>query len=427
MTDHQIARLNLLFFVALFSLTLLVPQQLKGQSSGWSRWRGPEGNGIVSNQSIPQTWSESENVIWKVKVPGRGHASPIMAEGKIFLATADKATQSQSVLAYSVESGEQLWNTEVNNGGLAGRIHQKNTYASSTIATNGESLFVVFSHNDSVHVTALDLDGKKLWTKSAGAYKPRYPFGHGASPIVYRDVVIVPNEGRVEAALVAYDTKTGDVKWKAKREGISSYSTPVVAELDGKDQLLISGGESVSSYDPMTGDQNWSTSANWQVTCGTMVWDKKNELVFASGGFPGNQTLAVNFKTGQKVWDNPTKVYEQSMLAHDGYLYAHSDNGALYCWDAATGKEMWRQKFSDRRVPVSASPILANGLIYFTAENGETAVIKATPEKYEEVARNQLGTISFASFAALNNRLYARVADSKDGGRQEWLYCLGEK
>jgi len=413
--------------VVAISVATLLPNCLNGQSQEWSRWRGPNGNGVLDSQKPPTKWSSEENVIWKVKVPGRGHASPTIVKGKVLLATADKDLQTQSVVCFDQDSGEELWNKPVNKGGLPGRIHRKNTYASSTIATDGELVFVVFSYNDKVHLTALDLEGNEVWDKLVGSYKPQFAFGYGASPIVYRDLVIVTNDGGADAALVAYDTKTGDEKWKTKRNGISSFSTPVVTEIDGKDQLLISGGKKATSYNPETGDENWEVNANWDVTCGTMVWDSKNSLVFASGGFPDNQTIGMNSKTGKKVWDKPVKVYEQSMLAYEGYLYAHSDNGAIYCWRAEDGQEMWRQKFSDRRVGVSASPVLANGNIYFTAENGETVVVKASHEGYEEIARNNLGTESFASMAMINDRIYARIADSANGSRQEWLYCLGVK
>lgn len=410
-------------FIVLFSV-FLVPSFTLGQGD-WSRWRGPEGNGIAVSQKPPIQWSEENNVIWKVKVPGRGHASPIVVNDKIFLATADEAEKTQSVVCFNRANGKQMWQTEVSRDGFDKKIHRKNTHASSTVATDGQFVFVVFSHHGGVHVSALDFDGKEIWTKKTGVYQSRYPFGYGASPIIYRDNVIVTNENDADSAIVAYDVKTGDQSWKINQKGNTSYSTPVVTTVAGKEQLLLSGGRKVSSFDPANGDQQWSTPANWDVTCGTMVWD--GEMVFASGGYPAGQTLGINARTGKKVWDNSAKVYEQSMLVVDGYIYAHSDNGVIYCWRTSDGKEMWKQKFSSRRVAVSASPVLANGNIYFTAENGETAVVKATHEGYQEVGRNMLGDEGFASQAFCGNRIFARVAESGGGSRQEWLYCLGEK
>ena len=220
---------------------------------------------------------------------------------------------------------------------------------------------------------------------------------------------------------MAYDAETGERKWSAPRPSIN-YSTPVVANVAGKEQLLISGISKVASYDPMTGKENWAAPAKWLATCGTMVWNEST--VFASGGYPGPQTLAVAADgSGKMLWEKPLKCYEQSMIVVDGFLYGITDKGVIFCFDAADGTEKWKRRFKG---PVSASPVFANGMIYFTAENGQTMVIKANPEKFEEVATNQLGTSSFASFALADNKIYTRVGD-KRGGYQEWLYCIGER
>ncbi len=411
-------RLFVLFFTA------MIPSLLLGQSD-WSRWRGPEGNGIAESQKPPIQWSTDNNVIWKVMVPGRGHASPIVVGDLIFLATADESKQSQSVVCFNRGSGKQIWQTEISNGGFNPKIHRKNTHASSTVATDGKHVFAVFSHHGGVHIAALDFNGAETWKKKVGDYQSSYPFGYGASPIVFGESVIVTNENNADAAVVAFDVKTGDQLWKINRIENSSYSTPVVTNVAGRDQLLLSGGQKVTSYDPANGKPLWTAKANWGVTCGTMVWD--GGMVFASGGFPNGQTLGIDAQTGEKVWDNSAKVYEQSMLAVDGYVFAHADNGVIYCWRASDGQEMWKQKFSNLRVAVSASPVLANGNLYFTAENGETAVVKATHEGYQEVGRNLLGDEAFASQAFCGNRIFARVGDSSRGSRQEWLFCLGEK
>ena len=150
-------------------------------------------------------------------------------------------------------------------------------------------------------------------------------------------------------------------------------------------------------------------------------------MVFASGGYPAKETLAVNSKNGTVVWRNKTKVYEQSLLVVDGYVYAHAENGVLYCWRAADGKEMWKSRFSKKKQAQSVSPVLASGNIYFTAENGETVVIKLNPKALEIVARNQLGDLAFATPAFCDNRIYARVGDSTTGEDHQWLYCLGQK
>jgi outer membrane protein assembly factor BamB len=411
------------------ALTLLPPsmdvaqgQQHDAQSApaNWARWRGPAGNGISTNQHPVTSWSETENVIWRTRVPGKGHASPIVTDSKIFLATADQSTQTQSVVAFDRETGKQIWNTIVNTGGFPDEIHVKNTHASSTIALGDGLIYVVFFNNEQKRIAALDLDGEVVWRDIVGDYRSPYAFGIGASPIVYQSLVIVPTENMNEGALVAYDGKTGERKWSASRPSIN-YSTPVVANVGGKDQLLISGIDKVASYDPLTGKENWTTPAKWKATCGTMVWNEST--VFASGGYPGPQTLAIAADgSGEMLWEKPLKCYEQSMIVVDGFLYGITDKGVIFCFDAADGTEKWKQRFKG---PVSASPVFANGMLYFTAENGQTMVIKANPNQFEKVATNQLGTSGFASFALADNKIYTRVGDKK-GGYQEWLYCIGK-
>ena len=398
-------------------------QQTDAQSvpTDWARWRGPTGNGISTNQQPVTSWSETENMIWRTKVPGKGHASPIIADSKIFLATADQQAQTQSVVAFDRATGKQIWDTVVNTGGFPEKIHAKNTHASSTIALGDGLIYVVFFNNEQKRIAALDLDGEIVWQDILGDYRSPYAFGIGASPIVYRSLVIVSNENMNEGALVAYDAKTGERKWSAPRPSIN-YSTPVVANVGGKDQLLISGINKVASYDPLTGKENWATPAKWKATCGTMVWNETT--VFASGGYPGPQTLAIAADgSGKMLWEKPLKCYEQSMIVVDGFLYGITDKGVIFCFDAVDGTEKWKKRFKG---PVSASPVFANDMIYFTAENAQTMVIKANPNQFEEVATNQLGTSGFASFALADNKIYARVGD-KTGGYQEWLYCIGKR
>ncbi len=416
---------NRCFAIGWVVTTLILASPLLSQDD-WSRWRGPQGNGIAADGQIPPTsWDEDTNVVWKTKVPGRGHASPIVIGDKIFLATADQEQQSQSVICFDRATGKQLWLTEINNGELNPRMHPNNTHASPTIASDGQRVFVVFNNHEGIQLAAVDFEGKTLWKKVVGEFESRLPFGFGASPIVHGGNVIVTNQNNADSAIIAFAGASGEQVWKIDLPKSGNYSTPVVAEVAGKQQLLISGQKLVSSYDPASGKKLWSAIGKWDITCGTMVWD--DDLVFASGGYPAQQTLAIKADgSGEMVWENPIKVYEQSMLLVDGHIYAHSDNGAIYCWRANDGQEMWKQRFASRKSPVSASPVFANGNVYFTAENGQTLVVKANPEKFEEVTRNKLGDESFASMAVCGNQIFTRVAMlDLDGNRQEWLFCLG--
>jgi outer membrane protein assembly factor BamB len=224
-----------------------------------------------------------------------------------------------------------------------------------------------------------------------------------------------------DSFIVALRRNDGNEVWRIDRPKSISFSSPVIAKVNNQVQMLISGNQFVTSYSPDTGKQLWRVAGTTFATCGTMVWD--GDIVFASGGFPKAETLAVLADGSKKVlWRNNKKCYEQSMIAYQGHLYALTDNGIAYCWKGDDGKEMWEKRLQG---PVSASPVLIGDRILWANEGGTFYVYKATPEKFELLAQNQLGDESFASPAVSGDRLFLRVAAQEDGGRQEYLYCIG--
>ena len=406
--------------VVLIAISLLLQASAVAQDD-WARWRGPDGNGVAAkDQKPPVTWTE-EDFVWNVKVPGKGHASPTIVGDQIFLETADAEAATQSVVCYDRKTGEEQWKTTLNEGGLRPGIHRSNTYASQTIATDRKSLFAVFSHHDKIELYCLSLSGKKLWSKVVGEYNPAYQFGYGTSPIVYDGKVIVTNENQTNGGLFAFSTDKGDPVWTIDRGTNTSWSVPVVATVGEKKQLLISGGKAVSSYNPDNGELIWTTPASWDVTCGTMVW--KDDIVFASGGYPTQQTLAIDSKTGKMLWTNRKKCYEQSLLVVGDYVYGVDEKGFAHCWQAENGNETWQSRIGRGKFRTSASPVLANGHIYIPCENGKVVVLKANPKAFERVAMNELGTSVFASFAVCGNQIFARYTK----GEEEFLVCIGKK
>ncbi len=388
----------------------------------WPFWRGPSRNGISQTGSkVPAEFGETQNVRWKTPVPGRGHSSPIVVGDRIYLATSDEAKQVQSIVAFDRASGQQLWKEDLSSGGFPANNHPKNTEATPTVASDGERLFAVFFHHKQVHLTALDFNGKTQWKKAVGAFDPkRYEYGYAPSPMVYRNTVIVAAEHDGDSYIAAFERQSGKEAWRIPRPSSISFSTPVVAHVAGRDQLLISGQQQVCAYDPASGKQLWETAATTYATCGTMVWD--GDIVFASGGYPVAGTFAIQADgSGKVIWQNKQKCYEQSMIVIDGYVYALTDNGILYCWRGKDGQEMWRQRLSG---PVSASPVFVGGMIYWANEGGTFYVFKPNPMKFESVAENKLGTEAFASPAVSGNELFLRVASGQKPNRQEFLYCI---
>lgn len=389
----------------------------------WSQWRGPNRNNVApGSQSVPAEWSETQNVIWKSEIPGRGHASPVVTGNLVVLCTASDQQQIQSVAAFERTTGKPAWSTEISRGGFP-VIHPKNTHASATAVSNGSQLFAVFSHHEKVEAVALDMNGRILWRRDVGGFRPQaYEYGYASSPTLYGDLLIVSADSDTVAWVKALSVSTGDVVWEQKRPQYLNWSSPIVTRIAGRDQLLLSGLFMISSYDPATGAPLWQTKCLTMATCGTCIWDKN--LIFASGGYPDPQTVAV-FADGSGVaWSNTVKCYEQSMLAHDGYVYAFSDQGIVHCWEGSTGREMWRQRLQG---PVSTSPLMVGDLIYATNEAGTTWVFRANPQKYEQVSKNQLGDSGFASMVAVDNKLYIRTAKGEGPLRRETLYCIGSK
>ncbi|MFP6907549.1 MAG: PQQ-binding-like beta-propeller repeat protein [Verrucomicrobiota bacterium] len=387
----------------------------------WPWWRGFTRDGTAApGQEVPTTWSETEHIIWKVDVPGRGHASPTLVGDRVFLATGDREAGTQSVVAFNRANGKQLWQQTVNTGGLPAKIHNKNTHASGTVACDGRRVFCAFYNNQGIQVAALSTAGKPIWSKRAGDFNPqKYAFGYGASPIIYRDWVLVASDYEKGGFLAALDRNSGATAWKIQRDAMTNYATPMVAHIDGRDQVLLGGNESVYAYDPTNGEQLWRAPGPSLATCGTLVTD--GDLVFTSGGYPQKFTVCV--KDGREVWRNNQKAYEQSMLVHEGHLYMLNDNGIAYCWKTSDGKEQWRERLGG---PVSASPVRVGDLIYQANEKGSTFVFKADPSGFQLVAENKLGDDSFATQSICGNRIYTRVGYRAGGTRREMLVCIGK-
>lgn len=390
----------------------------------WSQWRGPSGSAIAAAEdSVPTEFSPTTNVIWSAQVAGAGHSSPTVVGDLVVVTTADPTIQRQAILGLNRSTGTPVFTTVVSEGGFP-KTHPKNTHASATVCSNGQLFFATFHHHDKVEAVAVDQSGEIVWRTDVGAFRPRqYVYGYAASPTMHNGKLIISGDCDTVAWLVALNPANGKVVWKTDRPKMLNWSSPIVANVAGRDQLLLSGSERLASYNPEDGKLLWETKCLTMATCGTVVWDE--DTVYASGGYPKKETVAVKADgSGKVVWSNRVKCYEQSMLIHEGYLYAFDDNGIVYCWEAKTGREMWKQRL---RGPVSASLVLVDGNLFACNERGNIWVFKATADGYQQVAQNQMGTSLFATPSVVDNVMYLRTASGEGRNRQEAIFAIGAK
>ena len=386
----------------------------------WPAWRGRFQTGVAIDGVLPTQWDNQTNIRWKADVPGRGHGSPIVVGESVFLATAVESDAQQRVLCYSRDSGDVTWDQTIHSGGFPDRnvIHKKGSNANGTLASDGELLFAVFFNSNKIIATALDLQGNQVWQKEIGAFSSK--FGYAPSPILYESFVVIAADNWGGGYLAAVDAKTGEIAWRVSRGETSTYSSPMVAEIGGQDQLIISGCGTITSYDPATGEKRWQTKCISEATCGTAVTD--GERVFASGGYPDKETVCLSAE-GSRLWSNRTKVYEPSMVVDGGYLYAITDDGIATCWDTENGEAVWRKRLGGN---FSASPLLAGGMIYASNLNGETFVFRAASDGYHQIGENRLGDDCYASPAVSDGEIFLRVGIGSGNARQERLVCISQ-
>ena len=388
----------------------------------WPSWRGPNRNGHAApSQELPASLDPAKHTLWDVPIPGRGHGSPIVVGEHIYLVTADEGKQTQSLLAYDRNTGDPAWTTVIHSGNFPERINRKATHANNSPAHDGEKLYVTFVNDGAACATALNLEGEKVWTTRLTDYTVHQ--GYGASPMVYRSLLLVCADNKKAGAIFGLNRRTGEVVWKVDRPQIPNYTPPIVQKIDGRDQLVISGCEKVISLDPMTGKLLWEAKGSTQETVTSPVTDGKR--VFISGGWPKNHVHAVEGNgSGKVVWRNISRVYVPSMLVTKGHLYAVMDGGAAMCWDCQTGQRKWKGVLGGT---FSSSPVLVGGDIHVINENGEYFKFNADPGKFKITHKAGIGDQVFATPVFCGGRIYARVAVFEGDQRREKLLCFGNR
>jgi outer membrane protein assembly factor BamB len=380
---------------------------LTAAAEDWPEFRGPTGQGHSIERGLPFEWSETRNVVWKVPVAGRGWSSPSVANGRVWLTTAtDEGGGSLRLISYDVATGRLVTNTEVFKVRSTRSPNVKNSLASPTPIVDGDRVYVHFGADGTAAVTT---DGKVAW-KVVLAYQSQH--GNGGSPALYEDLLIVNCDGGDEAFVVALDKATGRVRWRAPRRQPfdQSYTTPLVINVAGADQLVSIGAYRATAYEPRTGHEIWRVSyGSGFSNVPRPVFG--HGLVYIATGFQQPTLLAVrvggtgDVTRSHVAWTMTRQApYTPSPLLVGDDLYVVSDIGILSCLDATTGAVHWMQRLGGN---YSASPIFADGRVYFLSEEG-TATVLAPGREFRVLARNTLDGSTLASIAVSNGSLFIR-------------------
>lgn len=375
---------------------------------GWPQFRGPDGQGHSSERGLPLEWGEARNVRWKTPIPGLGWSSPVVANGRVWLTSAvEQRGISLRAIAFDVDTGKEVVNVEVFKIPIDRRdINPKNSWASPTPIVDGDRVYVHFGADGTA---ALSTSGEIVW-KNRFEYRSQH--GAGGSPIVYGDLLIFNCDGSDAAFVVALDKATGKVRWKTDRGYPSdqAYTTPLVIRAGDRDQLISVGAFRARAYDPLTGKEIWRVRYD-------EGFSNVPRPVFAHGlvviatGFQQPELLAIrpdgtgdvtkthiawSLKRGAPLTPSPLAVGDE--------LYVVNDGGIASCIDARSGAVIWQQRLGGT---YSASPVFADGRIYFLAEQGVTTVI--TPGRdFRRLATNPLDGGLLASMAISNGSLFVR-------------------
>lgn len=447
------------------SLALLSPAALASGDSEWPTWRGPSGAGIAPRAQPPTRWGDNQNIKWKTRIPGAGFSTPIVWQDRIFLLTAietdDSAPDAKPaaeaptaptaapdkkggrrggkgpggfgggptptkffefvVLALDRGTGKVLWQKLARREVPHEGHHASHGYASASPVTDGKHLWVSFGSRG---FYCYDLDGNLKWEKDLGDLRTRGGFGEGASPALAGNLLLVPWDHEEQSFIVALDKTTGAEVWRKNRDERSSWSTPLVVEVNGRLQAIVAATKRTRSYDVATGEVVWEAAGLTPNVIPTPVTG--HGLVYVTSGFQGNAVQAIKLTSRGDVTDTDNIVWSlrrgtpyvpSPVLSGERLYFTKSNDAYLSCINALTGEI----HYQDQPLPgvrgIYASPVAANGYLYIVGREGTALVVKDAPT-FEIVATNKLDDRIDASPVMLDRELFLRG--------HEYLYCIAE-
>ena len=423
----------------------------------WPSFRGPVAAGVADGQNLPDTWNVTtgENILWRTKIPGLGHSSPIVWGDRVYVTSAisgrgaatfkpglygdgdasdDRSPHQWTLFAIDKRSGRIEWERVAFAGPPVDTRHIKSTYASATPATDGQTIVVSFG---SQGIYAYDVTGRLRWKVDLGHTKlgaydiPSFEWGPASSPIIFADLVIVQVDTHLDSFLLGLDLVTGATRWKSDRDELPSWGSPTIAITPTGPQLVTNASKYIRGYDPRTGKELWRLGGSSKITAPTPIF-AEGVFVVASGRAPERPIFAVKpeargditLKDGETssaavVWSKTGRgSYMPTPLAYRGVLYVLANNGVFDAYDIATGAEVYRQRLPYVGSGYSASPVAADGKIYLSSEDGEMLVVTAGRE-FQHLATNSLGELLMATPALSDGVMYVRAVDS--------LFAIGRK
>jgi outer membrane protein assembly factor BamB len=393
----------------------------------WPGWRGPRGDGTSLETDVPVRWNgpSGENIHWKARLPGQGHASPVIWGDQVFLISCIEDTKERVLLCLDRRDGGIRWQKTIFTAPLETK-HLRNSYASGTPATDGELVYVAFLQVDGstipapnvsnmrdvtpgrITVAAYDFQGNQRWTASPGEFISAH--GFCSCPVLYQDLVIINGDHDGQSYIAALKKATGELAWKVPRlHQTRSYVTPIIREIAGRTQMVLSGSKHIASYDPRDGAQHWMVNGPTEQFVSSMVCDGKR--FFMTAGFPTYHVMAVRpdgagdvTETHVEWHSTEAKCYVPSPVLAGAYLLVADDRGTANCFDAATGERYWQARLGKA---YGSSLVTAGGLVYFLADDGVTKVI-APGKELKIVADNELGETCSSSPAISQGQIYIR-------------------
>lgn len=422
----------------------LLALQVSGKEppANWSSWRGPGGQGYSDDARVPLRWSESENLLWKTPLPGRGNSSPIVWGNRIFLTASSPDGNERHLVCVQASDGKVLWQRLASKDVPAGKTHAWNGHASASCATDGERVYAFFGNPG---LFCYDIDGKLLWQHEFGIFTSTRDWGTAASPFLFEDLVIqnCDNDGEIglpknqkgmkaaPMSLVALDKRTGKFRWATPRNQGKGFCTPrLITTAAGHVQLVLNGPDGLWAYEPRTGKEIWHcrrSAANDQGKFGEPMPVGESDMLIALSGRPGPMQAIRTDGQGDVskshvLWESVRKGRDvASPVVWENHVYAADNRGVLTCYQLKSGKIVYSQRLAPE-ARVLASPIALRGKLLFLLDTGKTVVIEPGP-KYQTAGVNVLGDnqgLDFvASPAVADGRLFLRS--------QSHLYCIGDK